>query len=108
MPSLSSNRTRPSKVILEGLSAVPATLTAFSTATSVIYQISVSNTTAGSLTFLVEDNQTSAQALVPTISIPANTNIIMSWPEGVKMLGGINWQASSTGLTAEIYGMVQT
>ena len=103
MASLSTKRNTPQEIVSEGLVAVPTGSTALVSVDAFIFQISVSNTTGGSLTFLVTDkNSTGAITLVPTVPIPANTIIIMSWPEGVKMNGGIQWQAGGSGLTAEV------
>lgn len=88
-----------------GLSVVPNSATDVTTTDSYILQITVTNTTGGAVTFTVTDKASSAKTLVPAISIPANTLLIMSWPDGVKMTGGISWTAgSATSLHAEIYG----
>lgn len=98
-------RQAPRKEIGGGLSTVPNVATDVTTSRSYIKQISVANKTGGAVTFTVTDKASSAKTLVPTISIPANTLIIMSWPDLVQMNGGISWSASAgTSLDAEIFG----
>ena len=107
MASLSSRRDSPQNAIQQGLSLVPSSLTAVTSADSVIYQITVSNVDSGAHTLLVQDQQATPGILVPTISIPANTVIIMEFPEGILMKSGIKWQASAANdLWSEIYGFV--
>jgi hypothetical protein len=87
----------------EGLSAVPTSLTAVSSVDSWIFQITVNNSTSGSVTFTVQDQQGTPQQLVGE-TIPANTVQIISFPSGVKMIGGIKWVAGATGVISEIFG----
>lgn len=105
MASNSSVRSRSQKELTEGLAAVPSALTAFSSKDSWIYQITVCNNTAAPVTFLVQDQQATPIVLIPTISIAANTTYVIDFPEGVKMISGIKWQAgAATSLYSEIFG----
>lgn len=100
-----SLRQYPRHEIGGGLSVVPDSATDVTDSRSFITQISVANVTGGAVTFLVQDKASSAKTLVPTISIPANTVIIMHWPDGVLMTGGISWTAGAAdSLHAEVFG----
>ena len=110
MASNSTRRTYPQQTLTEGLAAVPTSVTVVPGGTLgkdiVLFQVLVSNTTGGALTYLLEDNQASPLALIPTISIPANTTELAVFPEGIRMIGGAKHQASNTGLVAEVFGFV--
>lgn len=100
-----TRRSMPRYELTGGLSVVPNSATDVSTTNSYVCQISVANVTAGAVTFLVVDKASSAKTLVPTISIPANTLIVMNWPNCVKMTSGISWTAGTgSALHAEIFG----
>lgn len=104
MPS-TTQRSSPQREITAGLQSVPNTPTDVTTTDSVIFQITVANTTGGAVTFTVTDKATSPKTLLPTVSIAANTAYVAVFPSGVWMTGGISWSASAaSSLTAEIYG----
>lgn len=103
MASLSSERQITySHTVSETIAAVPSSATDLTTTDTRLWQISVANTTAGALTFVVLDKQTTPRTVIPTVSIAANTAYIISWPEGVFCSSGINWAASATGLEASV------
>ena len=103
MASRSSERSVTFKYnVSENVGAVPAVATDLTSTDSRLWQISVANTTAGALTFLVKDKQATPRTIIPTVSIAANTAYVISWPEGIFCYGGINWTASSTGLEAAV------
>src|SRR5689334_21655949 len=105
MSSFDTLRSVAQKTLPEGLSVVPSTLTAVISKDAWVFQITVSNNTGGAVTFLVQDQQATPLILVPTISVAANTVSIIPFPEGVKMIGGIKWQAgAASSLHAEIFG----
>ena len=86
-----------------GLQVVPATATDLVAHTAWIYQIVVANTNSAAVTLLIQDKATSPKTLVPTVSLAINSLTIMSFPEGVKMTGGIRWVAGTADkLHAEI------
>ncbi len=102
-------RSLPSKELTGNgaLQTVPAVAADFSTVNSWIKQISVANTTAGAITFLVKDKQSTPRTLVPTVSIPANTGVLFNYTDDCQfMSGGINWVASGVGLEASISGFM--
>lgn len=100
-----TRRSMPRYELTGGLSVVPNSATDVSTTNSYICQVSVANVTGGAVTFTVTDKASSAKTLIPTVSIPANTVIIMNWPNCVKMTSGISWTAgAATSLHAEIFG----
>ncbi len=95
----------PQREIPSGLSTVPSTLTDVTTSDSWLFQITVANKTAGTVTLTVQDKASPAKSLLSAVSITANTTYVIAIPEGVKMTGGIAWQASAgNSLDAEIKG----
>ena len=99
-----SLRTHGQATLPEGFGAVPGSPTILTSKSCVVFQITVSNTTGGALTFTVSDRQASPQTPIDAVSIPANTILIMTFPEGARFKGGITWSAGSTGLIAETFG----
>jgi hypothetical protein len=105
MASLSSERYVALPVgIPPQIVAVPAVAADLTATTSVMWQITVANTTASAITFLVKDKQATPRTILPTVSIAGNTTYIVSWPEGQYCDGGINWVASGAGLEASVVG----
>ena len=103
MASLSSERQVVySHTVSETITTVPAVAADLTTTDSRIWQISVANTTAAAITFLLKDKQATPRTVIPTISIAANTAYIISWPEGVFCSSGINWVASGVGLEVSV------
>ncbi len=89
--------------VARGLQVIPNSATDVVAHTAWIYQLVVANTTATAATLLVQDKQGTPKTLVPTVSLAPNSLTIMSFPEGVKMTGGIRWTAgTASALTAEI------
>ena len=89
--------------VTRGLQLVPASATDVVAHTAWIYQLVVANIHTSAVTLLVQDKATSAKTLVATVSLAANSLTIMSFPEGVKMTGGIRWTAGTADkLHAEI------
>ena len=102
MASNSTKRPIGQADVAEGLVVIPTGLTALTTTDTWVFQIAVANSTAGALTLLVTDTQASPLQLVPTASVPGNSFALFSYPEGVKLIKGMKWQASGTGLHAEV------
>ena len=91
--------------LTKGLQLVPNAAADVTAKTAFVYQITVSNVTAGAVTFTVVDKATSAKTLIPTVSLPANSLTVIVFPKGVQMTGGINWVAGTiNALHAEIEG----
>lgn len=86
----------------DGLQAVPAVATDLTTTDTYLYQLTVANVSAGALTFTLADKQPSPLELFKTTSITAGTVLVAVWPQGLKLKGGLNWQASGVGLNAEV------
>jgi hypothetical protein len=80
--------------LTRGLQVVPAVAADVTTKNAWIYQLTVANTHSATVTLLVQNKETSAKTLVPTVSLGGNSLTIMSWPEGIYMSGGISWVAS--------------
>jgi hypothetical protein len=58
-----------------------------------------SNPTASPITLLAQSGEGTPFQLVPTVSIPANTQIVENFqPTGIKLLSGFKIQAGSAGL----------
>ncbi len=91
------------------LTPVPfSVLTDICTKDALVFQIHISNTTAGALTCLVQDKQTVPGELVPTATIAAKTAYVIAWPEGIPASGGLSVQGSATGLQISIVGSYKT
>lgn len=100
--SLGHVRNVPQRELALGLAVVPNALTALTSVDTFVFQISVSNISGGAVTFLVQD--ANGKVLIPTTSIAANTAYVIVFPFGVKMTGGVSWQASAAAsLHAEVY-----
>ena len=79
---------------VRGLQVVPNSATDLVAKTAWVYQIIISNTHTANVTLTVVDKATTPRTLIPTVTLATHTLTIMSFPEGVKMTGGINWVAS--------------
>lgn len=102
-------RAIPQLEIPGGLRVVPAVAADLTTADSVIFQIVVTNQTDNSVTFTVKDRGVPALSLLSSVNIDARTTYVAAFPEGVFMLGGINWVASAADtLHAEIFATVRS
>lgn len=103
MASNSSRRSAPQRTLPEGFSAVPTSPTDVIAKDAIVWQIVVGNPTNGNITFSVSDKQSSPKNPINE-TVTANSMQLMSFGEGVKFLGGINWTAGGAGLVAEIFG----
>lgn len=96
-------RNVPQRELTTGLQVVPASVTALTGLDTYVFQIVVSNVTGGSVDFTVTDDN--GHSLIPTTAIAAGTSYVIAYPFGVRMIGGVFWQASAAdSLHAEIYG----
>lgn len=84
------------------LQAIPNSAADLSTTDTFLFQLSVTNGTGGALTITVADKQGTPVEALKATSIAAGATTILSWPEGLFLKGGLNWVASSTGLTAGV------
>jgi hypothetical protein len=78
--------------------AVPTTLTTVTSYDSLLDQLTISNTTAGSITVTVQDRQASPVAVLAA-PIAAGTTYVISFPKGYLCPGGFAVQASGAGAT---------
>lgn len=78
--------------------ACPLSLTDVSTRDARLIGVTVSNTTAGALTFTFQTKDASPLALPLSGSIPANTAVNFSIASGLLSTGGMSVQASGAGL----------
>ncbi len=83
------------------LQAVPTSATDALTATSCLWSLFLSNTTAAALTVNVRDRQGTPVNLLNAFSIPANSALLIHGSL-VRMISGINWSASGAGVTGAI------
>lgn len=83
--------------------AVPTGNTAITSVDSEIFEIQAANPTGGAITFSVTD--TAGNAIVPTVSIGANTVFLAIYNNvGLEASGGVKWQAGSSGLIGKVKG----
>lgn len=82
---------------------VPSSATPLTATDTLLFSIYAANKTASAVTFTVVDAQTVAKTIVPTISIPANTLVLIEWIDGVLLKGGMTWNAGTgSALDAEV------
>ncbi len=101
----SPNRSIPQRELTGGLQTIPNVAADLTTVDTWIFQIVLSNKTAGAVTVTITDRASSPKTLIPTVSIAANTAYVIAFPDGVKMTDGVNWVASaSNSIDAEVFG----
>lgn len=81
---------------------VPQVAADLSTKDTYLFQISLTNGTAGALTVTVTDKQTSAKNVMDAASIPANTTVAFNWEEGLFCKNGLTWVASGAGIDGSV------
>ncbi len=79
--------------------AVPTSLTTVAAYDAMLYGVTVTNTTAGAITFTLQSRDSSPVAFLSAVSIAANTTYVIAVPFGVWMVRGFSVQASGVGLT---------
>lgn len=94
----------PQKEVARGLVAVPNALTALTSTDTVLFQIVVSNPTAASINFTLQDQQGGGgpYQLFKTTAVDPGVPLVFSVANGVLMKSGIKWQGSASGLVAEV------
>ena len=90
-------------VLSQPLAAVPTTVGVVASATTCVTIVALNNTTAGTLTVTVSDNQGSPINDILTFSIPAYSQVIQPLG-GVQFTSGVKWVASNTGVTGAVLG----
>ena len=93
--------------VVEILPMVVPTTAAVAVASTIwLDTVTLANTTAGSLTVTLADRQTSPITVLPAVSIPAYTLVVMQlW--GTRMDNGFTWVASWAGVNGYIRGKVR-
>jgi hypothetical protein len=69
-----------------------------------VTEMTFTNTNGSAVTILVQDNQTTPAILIPTVSLAANSVMTVDFPEGALCVGGVSWQASTTGVWGRAKG----
>jgi hypothetical protein len=86
--------------------AIPDSATVACAETIWLDTLTLTNTTSGSLTILIADQQGSPVTIIPTTTIPANSyTVIQLW--GTRLEGGFKWTASNTGMNGYFRGKVR-
>jgi len=83
------------RTVSVGLQTVPNSATDVTVTDTLLFQLSVANKTAGPVTLLIQDKQSPAKTLIPTLSMSANSIFMCDWPHGVLLLGGMRWVANT-------------
>lgn len=105
MPNYALSQSFPQKkVMANNLVAVPTSATDLTTADSVVFQVTLVNTTGAPVNFTLLDKNTSPLALFSATPVAANQTVAFNFEEGVPMKGGLRWNASGAGLNAHIVG----
>jgi hypothetical protein len=79
--------------------AVPTILTIVAPLDAYLKTVTVSNPTAGAITFTLADRQASPVSVVGAVSIAANTTYVIVFPAGYWCPSGFTVLASGAGLT---------
>lgn len=105
MPDYTPSRAIPQKQIMAAaLAAVPTSATDLTTADSVVFQVTLANTTGSPINFTLLDKNTAPLGLFTATPVAANQTIAFNFDDGVPMKGGLRWSASGAGLNAHIVG----
>lgn len=87
-----------------GITTVPTTEAAATTTATCVQAIYVNNLTASAQTFSIKDNQGTPVVYVNAFSLPANSNMLLTFG-GIKFSGGVRWVATNaTSVNAQILG----
>lgn len=87
------------------LQAMPTSSTAIATSTTCILGFEISNTSGGSLTVTISDNQGSPVVFLSAVSIGAGETRTYNWPNGRKFTSGVKVQASGAGIVYALEGL---
>jgi len=78
--------------------AAPTSLTQVTPYDAMLFGVTVTNTTAGALTFTLQSRDASPIAFLSAVSIPANSSYVVAIPFGLWMVRGFSVVASGAGL----------
>lgn len=87
------------------LQAMPTASTAITASTTCVLTLQLSNTSAGSLTVNVSDNQGTPVSFLNAVTVLPGETREYSFPNGMKLTSGIKVNASGTGVTYAIEGL---
>lgn len=105
MASRSTIRTTGQKELPSALRELTSSATAYISVDCVIFQLVFNNKTSGAVTVTVTDQAGTPLDLITAVSIPANSIVIVPFPEGQYMPGGFKWNASAnTSINASVVG----
>ena len=91
--------------IMTDYATIPNVAADLATVDCYVYQISVVNTSGGSVTVTLKDKASSPHTLMPPATIVNNSSYIFVWPVGTKFKGGINWVTTgASNVIGEIIG----
>lgn len=79
-------------------------MTAVTTVDTEVAEISVANTTNASITLTVQDTQSTPRNLLYQVNIDPNQPVSLQFAPPELLKGGLQWQASATGLEGTIRG----
>jgi hypothetical protein len=89
----------------KALQAMPTSSTAIASSTTCLLSLQVSNTTGGSLTVTVSDNQGTPINFLNGVTILAGESRQYNFPNGANFTTGIKVQASGAGITYAAEGL---
>jgi hypothetical protein len=105
--SIQVTRAIPPHELSGGLATVPDSAADLTTVTTIITQIVACNKSAVDATLTITDKQSPAKTIACPL-IAAGFPFVVAFPDGVKMIGGVNWVASAaSSIDAEVFGWKQ-
>lgn len=101
---LSIDSVYPKDVNIVRLAVPFSVMTAVTTVDTEVAEITVANTTSGTITITVQDTQASPKQLFNVVNVDPNQPVSLQLSPAELMKGGLQWQASATGLVGTIRG----
>lgn len=95
----------PQRQVARGFSAVPTSLTTITSTDTILFQIVLTNNTAATIQFTLQDRQGGPIKLFDGsngFGVDPGTPFTFSVENGTAMINGMRWQASGAGLYADI------
>ena len=84
-----------SNTLAPQMRTVPAVSAALTSSDTLLYSIYINNLTGSDVSLTLSDAQTTAQQILPTITILANTSVFFEWNDGIFCPGGLTWVAGT-------------
>ena len=102
-----TRRQLPSKELAGTMETVPTSPTSFNAVDTWVEYLYFANANAAARTITVLDRAASPKTVVPTISLAANTSVLIPFGDAcLKCPGGITWSCSGADVTGTIFGYV--